>query len=429
MIKSKLVWKAEIRNVRDLIVWGENPRRITKLDLAKLIERIEERGFHAAIVIDTDNTILSGNQRKIALMKLGVEKVNVLVPNRKLSSEEKEKIALESNLNDGEWDFEKLKLFEMDLLTDIGFDSLDLAHVWKDDLEAEDDDFDEEKELAKIKVATTKPGDLIILGNHKLICGSATDPAVLERLFGEERTSMIYCDPPYNLKINYSAGIGGKKNYGGHVNDNRTDIEYRYFLEESISTALSVTNTDAHFFYWVDETYIGFIQDIYRELDIKNRRVCLWLKNAQNPTPDVAFSKCYEPAVYGTIGKPYIAPDIQTLNEIVNKEMSTGNALLEEVLDRLNIWAIKRLPSAEYTHATSKPPTLHEKAIRRCTKPGDIILDSFLGSGSTLIAAEQLGRRVYGTELEPIFCDLIIRRYEKLTGNKAKVISITNEAA
>jgi DNA modification methylase len=121
-------------------------------------------------------------------------------------------------------------------------------------------------------------------------------------------------------------------------------------------------------------------------------------------------------------GKPFISPNLQNLNELMNKETTTGNNLLEETLDHLDIWTVRRLPGKEYTHATSKPPQLHNKAIRRCTKPGDIILDSFLGSGSTLIAGEQLNRRIYGIELEPIFCDLVIRRYEKLTGKKAKII-------
>ena len=105
----------------------------------------------------------------------------------------------------------------------------------------------------------------------------------------------------------------------------------------------------------------------------------------------------------------------------MNKEFGTGNELISQVDDFLEIWTAKRLSSKDYQHATSKPITLHEKAIKRCTKPGDIIIDSFLGSGSTLLAAEQLGRRVYGCELEPRFCDLIIRRYEALTGDKARI--------
>lgn len=86
-----------------------------------------------------------------------------------------------------------------------------------------------------------------------------------------------------------------------------------------------------------------------------------------------------------------------------------------------DIWAVKRLNASEYEHATSKPITLHEKAIKRCTKPNDIIIDSFLGSGSTLLCAEQLGRRVFGCELEPAFCDLIIKRFEAMTGIKAVI--------
>ena len=102
----------------------------------------------------------------------------------------------------------------------------------------------------------------------------------------------------------------------------------------------------------------------------------------------------------------------------MNKEFTTGNELVAQVDDFLEIWTAKRLAAKDYKHATSKPITLHEKAIKRCTKSNDIILDSFLGSGSTLLAGEQLGRRVYGCELEPRFCDLISARFEALTGIK-----------
>jgi DNA modification methylase len=153
----------------------------------------------------------------------------------------------------------------------------------------------------------------------------------------------------------------------------------------------------------------------------------LWLKNSQNPVPGVAFNKCYEPCTYGVRGKPYITKSIQNLNEVMNKEITTGNSMLEETLDHLDVWMVKRLSGKDYEHATSKPPKLHEKAIRRCTKPGDIILDSFSGSASTMIAAEQLKRRVYAVELEPIFCDLAIKRYERLTGKKAHILQHEKE--
>lgn len=149
----------------------------------------------------------------------------------------------------------------------------------------------------------------------------------------------------------------------------------------------------------------------------------MWIKNGHNPTPGVAFNKCYEPCIYGTRGRPYLAKGIDSLNEVFNKELTTGNRLIDDILDLLNIWLVKRMAGQDYQHATAKPPTLHEKAIRRCTRPGDLILDSFGGAGSTLVAADQLKRRSVLVELEPVFCDLIIKRYENLTHTKAKKLN------
>lgn len=232
---------------------------------------------------------------------------------------------------------------------------------------------------------------------------------------------MIFSDPIYNIKLDYSKGIGGKSEYGGDVRDNRSYKEYKSFIKNSLLSALQNTKNDCHIFYWCDQIYIGLIQEIYRELDIENKRVCLWIKNSQNPTPKIAFNRCYEPAVYGIKGNPYINSEILNYNEVLNKELGTGNEMFEDIYDSLDIWLTKRISGKDYEHATSKPPKLYEKAIRRCTKPGDIILDSFAGSGSSIIAGEQLKRKVYAIELEPIFCDLIIKRYRKLTGRKEVV--------
>lgn len=417
----KLGWSTQTRKVKELKTWDANPRKISKEKLQSLKEKIIARGVHDVLIIDRDNTILSGNQRQKVLIELNINEVTVLVPDRALTLDERIKIALESNKHDGEWDFELLKSFDFDLLTNIGFDEIDLK-FWDGDLDVKEEDFNVEKELKKITEPTTKLGDIIQLGSHKLICGDSTDPNVLKKLFGDDKASMVYSDPVYNIKVDYNKGIGGKQRYGGNVMDNRTDTEYKEFIKKSLDCALSVSNKDLHLFYWCDESYIWLFQTIYRELGINNRRVCLWLKNGQNPTPSVAFNKCYEPCVYGTIGNPFLHTSSQNFNEILNKEMSTGNNLISEIDDHMSVWVEKRLSSKDYEHATSKPPKLHEKAIRRCTKPNDIILDSFSGSGSTLIAGEQLKRRVYGVELEPAFCDLTIRRFEKLTGMKAKII-------
>lgn len=418
MKTTKLIWHPEKRKIKDLKNWTANPRKITEEAFKKLKERIRQRGFHDIIKIDLDDTVLSGNQRKRALIELEIKEVICLVPNRKLTKDERDKVALESNTNDGSWDFEALKSFNFDLLLDIGFDKEDLA-FWDKDLEVEGDRFDVEEELEKIKVPKTKLGDLIILGQHKVICGDSGDPNIIKKLFGNEKASLVYSDPPYNIRLNYSKGLGGKRSYGGSVKDNRTDKEYEEFLRKSMQAATTVTEENSHWFYWSSQLYIWLIQVLFRELGIENKSVCLWAKNSQNPVPSLAFNRAYEPAIYGTRGKPYLAKDIRNLNEFLNKEVGTGNSSFEDLRD---IWTVKRMSGKDMEHATSKPPQLHQKAILRCTRPGDIILDSFSGSASTLVAGEQLKRRVYAVELEPVFCDLAIRRWEKLTGGKAKII-------
>jgi len=420
---KKLEWHTTQKRVNDLVPQDVNPRRINDKQMSDLKKSLAKFNLVEIPAIDLNGKILAGHQRMKALQLLGRggELIDVRVPNRELTEDEAKQYLIASNALGGDWDFEKLKTFDLDLLIDLGFDQVDLSHFWDKELEVKEEDFDVEAELKKIKTPITKPGDLIHLGEHRLLCGDSTNSNNLKRLFGDDKAAMIFSDPVYNIKLDYSKGIGGKNDYGGAVNDNRSYEEYKQFIKNSLLAALPNTKPDTHIFYWCDQTYIGLFQELYRELGIVNKRVCLWLKNSQNPTPKVAFNKCYEPAVYGVKGKPYINPDIQNYNEVLNKELGTGNEMFEDVYDSLDIWLTKRISGKDYEHATSKPPKLYEKAIRRCTKPGDIILDSFSGSASTIIAGEQLKRKVYAMELEPVFCDLAIVRYRKLTGRKEVV--------
>lgn len=416
---KKLSWTTGVREVKDLLPWQENPRKISKVALDKLKEKITQNGFHSVIVIDTDNTILSGNQRKTALMELGIDTVDVMIPSRKLSDAERRRIGIESNINDGEWDFEKLKSFDLELLQFAGFDEKELVKFWDDEKDTKDDKFDVDKELKKIKTPQTKLGDLIIMGNHKLLCSSSTDINAIKKLFGDDRATAIYSDPPFNIGLSYDKGVGNKSNYGGSFDDNQSPEAYKEFIRQVIKSSLSISTKDTHVAFWCDEAWVWVFQTLYMELGVKNRRLNIWIKNNSSPIPTVAFNKCAEYCVYGTKGSPYLSDLVKNLNEIQNKNCTTGNQLLEDIS---NIWATKRLPSNQMEHPTSKNPELHHKFIIRCTKPGDIIFDAFSGSASTMICAEQLDRKVYSLEIEPVFCDLAIRRYEKLTGRKAKVI-------
>lgn len=417
---KNLQWSTVQKTVNNLIPQDVNPRVITDKQMSDLTRSLKKFNLVEVPAIDLDGKILAGHQRIKALQLLGRggELIDVRVPNRKLTEKESKEYLIASNKLGGDWDFELLKSFDVETLTFAGFNDIELSEMLDEEKDVNDDDFNVEEELKKIKKPKTKLGDIIHLGNHKVICGDSTDPKVLKRLLGKEKVSMIYSDPVYNININYDGGIGGKKEYGGNVNDTRTFNEYKKFLKDSIECALAVSHKDTHVFYWCDQVYIGVVQDLYRSLGINNKRVCLWIKNSQNPVPKVAFNKAYEPVVYGTRGKPYLTESVTSLNEVMNKEASTGNQLFDDIND---IWMEKRLSSKDYEHATSKPPQLHEKAIKRCTKVNDIILDSFLGSGSSILCAEALGRKVYGCELEPAFCDLISLRYFRLTGRKPVV--------
>ncbi len=422
MKKEKLEWSSGVREVTKLKPWKDNPRSITASAFEKLKDRIRERGFHSTIVIDTDNTILSGNMRREALIALGIKEVNILVPNRKLTSEERKRIALESNLNDGEWNMEALKSFNLELLTDVGFDQMKLVEFWDKDAEVAKDSFDLKKEIKIAEKTKIKRGDMYQLGCHKLICADATDPNTVIKLMDGVKVDLVNQDPPYNIGLSYDKGVGGKKSskkYGGQTDDNLSDEGYKDFIRKMMKNALSVSKKDCHFAYWGDERFVWVFQTLYKELGIASKRLLIWVKNNASPTPQTAFNKATEYIIYGTTGSPYLSPNVHNANEVINFDTTTGNDLLDEVS---NIILQKRLPSNQYHHPTQKDPQVHSKILKRCTKIGDAVLDLTAGSGSIMSACEQLGRVAYMSDYEPVFCQVILNRYKKMTGlNPVKI--------
>ena len=217
------------------------------------------------------------------------------------------------------------------------------------------------------------------------------------------------------MGVDYSAGLGGKQNYGGTINDKKSDAEYREFLSSILGNAMSVTNKDCHVFAWLDEKYIGTMQDVFKTVDVDFKRLCLWAKNSHNPTPQIAFNRAVELCMYGVKGTPFLSDKIKNLTEFQNKDIASGNRLIDDILDIFNIWLVKRLPGSDYLHPTMKPPTLYEKSLRRCSKPGDAVLDLTAGSGSLMVACDALKRRAFLAEIEPVFCQVIINRFNKLS--------------
>lgn len=412
----------------ELIRSEYNPRKWTQKDLENIKASIKKFGFIDPVIanaaIQRKNILIGGHLRIEAAIQLGLKTVPVVYLKITDLNAEKE-LNLRLNRNQGEFDWELLKAFDPELLLAVGFEALDFEKIWGDSLGIEDDQFDVEKEFEKIKVPKSKPGDLYELGMHRILCADSTVEANYKTLLGDERADMIYSDYPYNIGLDYNAGIGGKKNkYGsGIINDNKTPKEYQDFVKTCMENGKASCKQDGHFFSWCDQNHIGLFQSAYQEVGIKKQRVCLWIKGSHNPTPQVAFNKMYEPCIYGTVGKPYLDKGRNNYNEILNPDVETGKRSLDDIKDIIDIWLEQRLPGNEMNHPTEKNIKLHERPLKRCTKVGDIVLDQFGGSGSTLIACQQLKRRAFLMELDPIFVDLTITRYETLTGNKAKKLN------
>jgi DNA modification methylase len=413
-------------NINELKPSTYNPRSWSQKAIEDLTKSIKENGFVIPILANSNPSrygkVIAGHFRLKIAKDLGYKTVPVNFIDIEDVEKEK-KLNLTLNRVGGDWDFELLKNFDIEMLMDTGFDDTDLSKIWDSVLETEDDNFQVEQELNKIKEPKTKVGDIIQLGNHLLVCGNSTNPKVIEKLSKEKIVDMIYSDPPYNISLDYNKGVGRTKNYGGQTNDNKSEAEYIEFLRKILKNGLSITKENANCFLWNDECNIGLVQSLFKELGIENKRVCLWVKNGFNPTPNIAFNKCFEACIYGIIGKPYLSDSLKNLNEIMNKEIGSGNRTIDDILDIINIWLVKRLSGEKMEHPTEKPPTLHEKAIRRCTKVGDTILDLCAGSGSLMVSCEQLKRKCLMVEIEPIFCDLIVSRYKQLTGKEVEYVN------
>src|SRR3989338_2939866 len=438
MIKTKQVFyqhpsmltkniKIEQVNIKDLKPVTYNPRKWDDKIISDMKESISRFGLVDPLIVngapDRKNIVIGGHLRLKVATLLGFTEIPVVYLHIPDIEREKE-LNLRLNKNVGDWDVELLKALDTDLLLDVGFTPDELNSFFDDVLELTDDGFDVEEELSKITAPESKPGDLYELGEHRLLCGDAFKSADVAKLMGSDKAHTIFCDPPYNIALDYRKGIGtnGKYTQEKLVNDNKGTVEYGKFIEDSLKNALAVSHPDIHVFFWCDERYVWLLQQLYEKHGVKNRRLCLWVKNNFDPTPQVAFNKVIELCVYGTRGSPTLNPNIKNVSEILNKEVNSIGSY-DDIMSIVQLWLVKRDATTDYEHPTQKPITLCEKPIKRCSAPGEIILDLFGGSGSTLIAAEQLKRRAFLTEIDPTFCDLIIRRYEQFTGNHAKRIN------
>lgn len=420
----KLEWHTEKRHVRDLIPADKNPNVNTDTDFSKLKASIKRDGYVEIIVIDTDGRIAAGNHRHRAMMEIGMadKEVDVRVPNRKLTKTEFSRYLIASNALHGSWDFDVLHEYDPELWMQL-LNEEDIVHAFDDLAETEDDNADLEEEMKKAKDTDIKPGDCFQLGPHRLGCIDSRDPIAVKKLVGKDKIDLINIDFPYNVGVNYNSGLGGKQNYGGKTNDKKTDAEYYQFLSDITRNALAETKDDCHIFLWLDEKYIGIFQTLFKEFDIKQKRLCMWVKDSQNPVPKIAFNRAVELCLYGVKGVPYLSNKVLNLNEFLNKNIGSGSRVADDVFDIFQLWFAKRVPGVLYEHPTMKPISLYEKSLRRCSRPNDKVLDLCGGAGSLLLACNAMHRVAIVGEIEAIFCQIIINRFKKLSHGKVIKLS------
>ena len=333
------------------------------------------------IIINTNNTIIGGHFRIRELQKLGIKEVDVRVPNRKLSENKERELNLRLNKNLGEWDYDLLANFSEDLLKETGFESEELDKIFQLDTKPEDD------EVPIVKKTNIKIGDMFQLGRHKLLCGDCTIKENVEKLMGKEKANMVFTDPPYGINI-IKVGGGGKTKFGKVGGDNWVQANYY----------IPIKNDDKEFepmFLLNYAEKVLIFGGNYFANKLPNSRCWLcWDKTGENYIQN-NFADCE--FIWTNLDKPSRIYRCKWRGLIKDKN--------EDIKKRM--------------HPTQKPIKLLEDILNDYTKRNDIIVDLFLGSGSTLIACEKTNRKCYGMEIEPIYCQVVIDRWEKYTGLKA----------
>jgi DNA modification methylase len=382
--------KITTKLVTELIPYVKNSRTHSDEQVAQIAASIKEFGWTNPILIDGDNGIIAGHGRLMAARKLGYTEVPTIELKDLTEAQKKAYIIADNRLalNAG-WDNEMLNL-EFDSLKELGFD-LGLTGFTLDEIDAlkplivEEGLTDEDAAPGLPDEPITKVGDIYQLGRHRLMCGDSTSMDSVDKLMDGNKVDMVFTDPPYNVAFN---GRSGKHDV--IKNDDMPEADFADFIAEVCNTIRAV---DPKVYYiWCNWNFYGVLQD---KLDYKS--CIVWAKN-----------------VFG-MGNGYRH----------QHEFCLFNGKIDqEIKNESDLWNIKK--DTNYVHPTQKPVALSVRAFGNHVKLLNV-LDLFGGSGSTLIGAEQTGRNAFLMELDPKYCDVIVKRWENFTGKKAVLLTQTAE--
>jgi len=390
--------KVELVEIGRVVPYARNPRRNEKA-IVKVAASIKEYGFRQPIVVDEELVIIAGHTRLQAAQQLGLKKIPVHIATGLTTAQVKAyRLADNRTHEDSEWD-EELLAIELGDLKELGFD-LDLTGFNAVELEelldgavmeglTDDDAIPEAPE-----VPVSKDGDVWLLGDHRLICGDSTKEKTMKKLMGDELADMVFTDPPYNVDYGQSMKDAVRGNKRKIKNDNLGD-EFHKFLLDACTHMVGVCKGAMYVCMSSSELHTLF--SAFTDAGGKWSTFIIWGKNHFTMGRS-DYQRQYEPILYGW-------PD-------GNKHFWCGDR------NQSDLWHHDK-PTVNDLHPTMKPVELVCHAIENSSKSRDIVLDSFGGSGTTLIACEKLKRQARMIELDPIYVDVIVKRWEEFTGNEA----------
>lgn len=422
----------------ELVEYRNNAKLHPSDHVEQIVESIEEFGFNNPILAwhndDGEAEIVAGHGRLMAARKLGIEELPVVFLDH-LSDEARRAYLLVDNqltMNTG---------FDLDTLKDelASISSIDMEEygfVEADPVKLEDiPEVSEPSPVADREHGRdVRPGDRWLLGDHVLVCGDCSLAGSYELLMGDERADMLLTDPPYNVDYasknrNLNAMDKGNRVQADIANDAFADDgEYAAFLADTIGLAASHLRAGAAFYVWFAVRKTGAVYDAMREIGLEVRQELYWLKNMfVIGRQDYQWQT--EPCVYGwTEGTHWFAPTRSERNFVDELAMvdSMGEDELRELLREIASGSLVETdcirqdkPLVSDLHPTMKPVELFQRLIRNSSRPGEVVLDPFGGSGTTVMACESLGRRARVMEIDAGYCGAIIDRWEQLTGGHA----------
>ena len=384
-----------------LIPYARNARQHSDAQVAQIAASIRESGWAAPIIVDAQSNVIAGHGRLLAARKLGLAEVPVVSLDH-LSDTQRRALILADNkiAENATWD-EAVLGVELAALSEAGFE-LGLTGFSPDEWERLiEGDLSDEKGLTDEDAvpevsehAVTKPGDIWILGDHKLLCGDATKADDFKALLGDELVDMTFTDPPYN--VNY-ANTAKDKMRGKNrpiMNDNLGE-GFGSFLFDACDNILA--RTKGAVYIAMSSSELDTLQGAFRAAGGKWSTFIIWAKNTFT-LGRADYQRQYEPILYGW--------------------RDGTDHYWCGARDQGDVWHINK-PQKNDLHPTMKPVELVERAVRNSSKTRDLVLDPFGGSGSTLIACEKSGRRARLIELDPKYVDVIVKRWEAFSGCKA----------